>query len=98
MAPGAEEGRDKLRKAAGRSKYPTSRGYPNGETRLRKAQSSGYEHIVTEKGTWGTETSKYPQEKKERSIFRVAASERERGQTTGLRSGGVADCIKDADG
>ena len=33
MALGAEEGRDKLRKAAGRSKYPLIRRYPNGETR-----------------------------------------------------------------
>jgi len=32
LAPGAEEGRDKLRKAAERSKYPTTRRCPNGET------------------------------------------------------------------
>ena len=35
LAPGAEEGRDKLRKAAGRSTYPLIRGCPNGETRMR---------------------------------------------------------------
>ena len=35
-------------------------------------------------GTRGTETSKYPQEKKEISIFLVAASERETGQTEEL--------------
>ena len=29
-----EEGRDKLRKAAGRSTYPLIRGYPNGVTRM----------------------------------------------------------------
>ena len=29
-------GRDKLRKATGRSKYPLSRGYPNGGTHLRE--------------------------------------------------------------
>ena len=34
LASGAEEGRDKLRKASGRSKYPLIRGYPNGETRM----------------------------------------------------------------
>ena len=34
LALGAEEGRDKLRKAAGRSKYPLIRRYPNGGTRL----------------------------------------------------------------
>ena len=39
LALRADEGRDKLRKAAGRSKYPLIHGYPNGETRLRKAQS-----------------------------------------------------------
>ena len=34
LALGAEERRDKLRKAAGRSKYPESRGCLNGETRI----------------------------------------------------------------
>lgn len=38
--------------------------------------------IVTEEVTRGTETSKYPEEKKETSISQVAASERERAQTT----------------
>ena len=38
-------------------------------------------------GTRGTETSKYPEEEKETSIFLVAASERERGQTTSLLVG-----------
>ena len=32
LASGAEEGRDKLRKAAGKSKYLLIRRYPNGET------------------------------------------------------------------
>ena len=36
MALRAEERRDKLRKAAGRSKYPGIRRYLNGETRMRK--------------------------------------------------------------
>ena len=31
--------------------------------------------VVYRKGTWGTETSKYPQEKKENSIPEVVASE-----------------------
>ena len=35
LALGAEEGRDKLRKAAVRSKYPTTRRCPNGGTHLR---------------------------------------------------------------
>ncbi len=33
LALGGDEGRDKLRKAAGRSKYPLIRGCPNGATR-----------------------------------------------------------------
>ena len=43
--------------------------------------------IVIEKVTRGTETSKYPEEEKETSIFLVAASERERGQTSSLLLG-----------
>ena len=34
LALGADEGRDKLRKAAGRSKYPVIRRYPNEGTHL----------------------------------------------------------------
>ena len=34
LALGAEEGRDKLRKAAVRSTYPLTRRYPNGGTHL----------------------------------------------------------------
>ena len=48
--------------------------------------------VVYVKGTWGTETSKYPQEEKETSISKVAASEMGRGQTEQLRLIGVADC------
>ena len=47
--------------------------------------------IVIEEGTRGTETSKYPEEKKENSISLVVASEEERGQTEGLRTLGVED-------
>ena len=43
--------------------------------------------IACEKETRGTETSKYPEEEKETSIFLVAASERERGQTKCLHLG-----------
>ena len=48
------------------------------------------ESIVHEEGTRGSETSKYPEEKKENSISLVVASEEERGQTGGLRTTGVA--------
>ena len=40
MALRADEGRDKLRKAAGRSKYPVIRRCPNGETHLDRLQVS----------------------------------------------------------
>ena len=45
------------------------------------------EYIAVQEATRGTETSKYPEEEKETSIFLVAASERERGQTDSLLSG-----------
>ena len=48
------------------------------------------EFIVHEEGTRGSETSKYPEEKKENSIPLVVASETGRGQTRGLRTPGVA--------
>ena len=54
--------------------------------------------IVLQEGTRGTETSKYPEEKKERSISLVAASEEGRGQTGGLRSAGVEDCQREGEG
>ena len=44
-------------------------------------------------GTRGTETSKYPEEEKEISIFQVAASERERAQT-GVQAPRGSDCQK----
>ena len=56
------------------------------------ARSPVDEYIVHEEGTRGSETSKYPEEKKENSISLVVASEEERGQTAGLRTGGVEGC------
>ena len=61
-----------------------------GEPGCGNAQSSMDESIVHERGTRGSETSKYPEEKKENSITLVVASEEVRGQTVGLRTGGVA--------
>ena len=46
LALRADEGRDKLRKAAGRSKYSAIRRYPNGETRPDKLWSSYSEYIA----------------------------------------------------
>ena len=51
------------------------------------SRSSHGEYIAMTKETRGTETSKYPEEKKETSISQVAASERERGQTSSLLVG-----------
>ena len=72
------------------------RRFPNGETRLSNPQASYNEYIVIRRNTRGTETSKYPEEEKEKSIFLVAASERERGQTESSNTFGVADCIRDS--
>ena len=52
-----------------------------GEPAWGYAHASGNEHIVAEKTTRGTETSKYPEEEKSTEIPLVAASERGRGQT-----------------
>ena len=46
MALRADERRDKLRKASGRSKYPMIRRYLNGETRQRKPLSACSEYIA----------------------------------------------------
>ena len=69
-----------------------------GEPGRSNNRSSMNESIVHEKGTRGTETSKYPEDKKERSISPVAASEEERGQTDCLRTIGVADHHREAEG
>ena len=61
-----------------------------GEPGCGNAQSPTNESIVREEGTRGSETSKYPEEKKENSITLVVASEEVRGQTMSLRTHGVA--------
>ena len=52
-ALGGEEGRDKLRKAAGRGKYPLIRRCPNGATRRERSR---HREIFAGR-TQGTETS-----------------------------------------
>ena len=61
-----------------------------GEPGQGNAWSPMNESIVHEEGTRGSETSKYPEEKKENSITLVVASEEVRGQTMSLRTHGVA--------
>ncbi len=46
-----------------------------GEPAWGYAHASWREYIAPEKATWGTETSKYPEEKKSTEIALVAASE-----------------------
>ena len=58
-----------------------------GEPTYGNAYVHSAESIGLEKGTRGTETSKYPQEEKETSILKVAASEMGRAQTEDLSSG-----------
>ena len=71
-----DEGRDKLRKAAGIGTYKLIRRYPNGATRHVEDMSS------ERKRTRRTETSKYPEEKKTKVIPLVVASERGLAQTS----------------
>ena len=75
-----------------------------GEPGWGNAQSPQDEYIVLLEGTRGSETSKYPEEKKENSISLVVASEKGRGQTECLRTFGVAghrredDCESNSSG
>ena len=76
---------EKLREAGKRALIRRS---PNEETRLGNPQSLTAERIGGVGRTRGTETSHYPQEKKETSIPSVAASESGTAQT-GVRPGVV---------
>jgi len=60
LALRGEEGRDKLRKAAGIGKYELIRRCPNGATH----HDEDVVFRVIGRQTRGTETSKYPEEKK----------------------------------
>ena len=82
-----DEGRDKLRKAAGIGTYKLIRRYPNGATHH-------IEDMVSErKQTRRTETSKYPEEEKTKVIPRVAASEIGLAQTNVVTAIlGLQDC------
>ena len=81
LALRADERRDKLRKASGRSKYPMIRRSLNGETHLSKPQVSIRQSI-----TYGREPGELKhlssrRKRKQHVILEVAASERERAQT-----------------
>jgi hypothetical protein len=64
LALQAEEGRGWLRKASGSCQRAMIRGYPNGETQLGKPKLPYAEYIGVEGVSRGTETSKYPEEKR----------------------------------
>ena len=95
LALRADERRDKLRKASGRSKYPTIRRYLNGETRLESLQSSIRQSI-----TYGGEPGELKhlssrRKRKQHVIPGVAASETGRAQT-GVRAHRGSDRIYDS--
>ena len=69
-----------------------------GEPGCQKGSHRKMNQIVLQEGTRGTETSKYPEEKKETSIPLVAASEEGRGQTERLRRFGVEGHQREAEG
>jgi hypothetical protein len=98
LAPGADEGRSKLRKAPVSRKQALSAGdIRMGQPGGRHGPPPAPEHIRCVEGTRGTETSQYPEEEKEVSIPRVAASERGRAQTprvqkpAGVACGGLQE-------
>ncbi len=51
-------------KPRGGDKQPLIRGCPNGETPVDEVDRRCTEYIGTCEGTWGSETSQYPEEKK----------------------------------
>ena len=94
LALRADERRDKLRKASGRSKYPMIRRCLNGETRMSIPHASIRQSI-----TYGREPGELKhlssrRKRKQYVISKVAASEMERGQT-GVRALRGSDCIYD---
>ncbi len=68
---------EKLRGAATQAVIRRS---PNGKTRAGLYRPAQAEYIGLLQQTWGTETSKYPEEKKSTEIPLVVASERGTGQ------------------
>ena len=79
LALGAEEGRGKAAKSLGLLPSELSRGYPNGATQYRKTVLPSITPDPRE-ASGGTETSKYPEEKKSTEIPLVVANERGRAQ------------------
>ena len=95
MALRADERRDKLRKASGRSTYPLIRRYLNGETRQRKPLSAYSEYIAVRGEPGELKHLSTRRKRKKTSISKVAASEMERAQTV-MRASRGSDCIRDS--
>ena len=74
LASAGDEGRAKPRKCGARRKGSLTTAIPNGETHAQ-AYPQG-EYIALRRQTRGTETSKYPEEKKSTEIPLVVVSER----------------------
>ena len=94
LALRAEERRDKLRKAVGRSKYPVIHGYLNGETHMDRLHVS-----MTESIGYGGEPGELKhlssrRKRKQNVISKVAASEMERAQTS-VRACWGSDCRRE---
>ncbi len=74
MGPKADEGRGKAALSLDEPSNGHSRGYPNGET-LSGVESDN-PFCKGRRASGGTETSKYPEEKKSTEIPSVVANER----------------------
>ena len=94
MALRADERRDKLRKAMGRSKYPLIHGFLNGETYMSKPHVSYTESIGIRREPGELKHLSSRRKRKKRSIPKVAASEIGRAQT-GMRAFRGSDCSYD---
>ena len=81
LALRAYERRDKLRKAAGRSKYPVIRRCLNGETPLDELQRPCSESIAAWREPGELKHLSSRRKRKQHVISKVAASEIERAQT-----------------
>ena len=76
LASRADEGRGKTAKSPGELSSELSRGFPNEATHPSKRRILPAQHIGRVEVSGGTETSKYPEEKKQTCIPLVVASER----------------------
>ena len=95
LALRADERRDKLRKAMGRSKYPLIHRYLNGETYMSKPHVSYTESIGIRREPGELKHLSSRRKRKKTSIPEVAASEPGRAQT-GMRAFRGSDCIYDS--